>query len=105
MQKIEKCTPVEALRHCAGRMAHTGIRSMAQLFLAHVRRRELGLRNRHRSLFTPGKDAVPIVKGAVWAPEPVWKVAENFDTTAILSPTSTPIVSRYAHYNHQPVHP
>ena len=27
--------------------------------------------------FTPGKDPVPIVQGAGWAPGPVWKGAEN----------------------------
>jgi len=28
-------------------------------------------------LFTPGKDPVPIVQEAGWAPGPVWKGAEN----------------------------
>ena len=27
--------------------------------------------------FTPGKDPVPIVQEAGWAPVPVWTVAEN----------------------------
>ena len=34
----------------------------------------------------PGKDAVPIVQEAVWAPGPVWTGAENLAPTGILSP-------------------
>ena len=30
-----------------------------------------------RPLFTPGKDPVPIVQEAGWAPGPVWTGAEN----------------------------
>jgi len=30
-----------------------------------------------RPLFTPGKDLVPIVQEAGWAPGPVWTGAEN----------------------------
>ena len=33
-----------------------------------------------------GKDTVPIVQEAVWAPGPVWKGAENLAFTGILSP-------------------
>ena len=36
--------------------------------------------------FTPGKDPVPIVKEAGWAPRPVWIVAENLTPTGIRSP-------------------
>jgi hypothetical protein len=39
-----------------------------------------------RPLFTPGKDLVPIVQEAGWAPGPVWTSAENFDPTEIRSP-------------------
>ena len=35
---------------------------------------------------TPGKEPVPIVQEAGWAPEPVWIVAENLAPTAIRSP-------------------
>jgi hypothetical protein len=31
----------------------------------------------HPGRFTPGKDPVPIVQEAGWAPEPVWAGAEN----------------------------
>ena len=36
--------------------------------------------------FTSGKDPVPIVKEAGWAPEPVWIGAENLVHTGIRSP-------------------
>ena len=36
--------------------------------------------------FTPGKDAVPIVQEAGWAPGPVWIGAENLAPTGIRSP-------------------
>ena len=39
-----------------------------------------------RPLFTPGKDPVPIVQEAEWAPEPVWTGAENLALTGIRSP-------------------
>jgi len=39
-----------------------------------------------RSLFTPGKDPVPIVQEAGWAPGPVWNGAEYFALTGIRSP-------------------
>jgi hypothetical protein len=38
-----------------------------------------------RLLFTPGKDPVPIVQEAGWAPEPVWAGAENLAPTGIRS--------------------
>ena len=36
--------------------------------------------------FTPGKDPVPIVQEAGWAPRPVWTGAENLAPTGIRSP-------------------
>jgi len=39
-----------------------------------------------RPLFTPGKDPVPIVQEAGWAPGPFWTGAENLATTGIRSP-------------------
>jgi hypothetical protein len=35
---------------------------------------------------TPGKDQVPTVQEAGWAPEPVWTGAENLAPTGIRSP-------------------
>jgi hypothetical protein len=37
-------------------------------------------------LSTPGKDPVPIVQEAEWAPGPVWTGAENLAPTRIRSP-------------------
>ena len=37
-------------------------------------------------LFTPGKDPVPFVQEAGWAPGPVWTGAENLAPTGIRSP-------------------
>jgi len=39
-----------------------------------------------RPLFTLGKDAVPTVQEAGWAPGPVWTGAENLAPTEIRSP-------------------
>jgi hypothetical protein len=39
-----------------------------------------------RPLFTPGKDPVPILQEAGWAPGPVWTGAENLAPTRIRSP-------------------
>ena len=39
-----------------------------------------------RPLFTPGKDPVPIVQEAGWAPGPVWTGAENLTPTGIRFP-------------------
>jgi len=39
-----------------------------------------------RPLFTPGKDLVPIVQEAGWAPGPVWTGAENLASSGIRSP-------------------
>ena len=36
--------------------------------------------------FTPGKDPVPIVQEAGWAPGPVWTSAENLAPTGFRSP-------------------
>jgi len=42
---------------------------------------------RHASAaFTPGKDPVPILQEAGWAPGPVWLCAENLAPIGIRSP-------------------
>ena len=50
---------------------------------------------RHSVSFTPRKDPVPILEGFGWAPEPVWRGAENLAPTRIRSPDLPPIGSRY----------
>jgi len=39
-----------------------------------------------RPQFTPGKDPVPILQEAGWAPGPAWTGAENLASTGIRSP-------------------
>jgi len=49
-------------------------------------RRGWGVSVKPRPLFTPGKDLVPIVQEADWAPGPVWTGADNLAPTGIRSP-------------------
>jgi hypothetical protein len=51
--------------------------------------------------FTPGKDPVPIVQEAGWAPGPVWTGAENLASTGI-RPQVRPARSQWTEY-YQPV--
>jgi hypothetical protein len=55
--------------------------------------------------FTPGKDPVPIVQEAVWAPGPVWMVAKNLAPTGIRSadrPTRSQSLYRLSYPAHGP---
>jgi len=70
--KKVNCTHVQALRLCKGRTVHRGSTGIALLFLDHRTRRGWGVTVKPRPFFTPGKDPVPIVQEAGWAPEPVW---------------------------------
>ena len=81
-----KVTPVQALRLYTGRTAHRGGRGIALPFLDHGTRRGWGVSVTPRPLFTPGKDPVPIVQEAGWAPELVWTGVENLVATGIRSP-------------------
>jgi hypothetical protein len=83
---LKKCTLVQALRLCTGRTAHMGSRGIALLIHDHGTRRGWGVSVTPRRLFTPGKDPVPIVQEAGWAPGPVWTSAENLAPTGIRSP-------------------
>jgi len=84
--KKVKCTLVQALRLCTDRTAHRWNRGIALLFLDHGTRRGWGVSVTPRSLFTCGKDPVPIVQEAGWAPGPVRTGAENLAPTGIRSP-------------------
>jgi hypothetical protein len=66
-------------------MAHRGSRGIALSFVDHGTRRGWGVSVTPWSLFTPGKDPVPIVQEAGWAPGPVWTGAENLAPTGIRS--------------------
>ena len=80
------CTLVQTPRLCTGRAAYRGSRGIDLLFLDHGTRRGWGVSVTPRPLFTPGKDPVPIVQEAGWAPGPVWRGAENLAPTGSWSP-------------------
>ena len=85
--QTDKSTPlVQALRLCTGRTTRRGSRGITLPFLDHGTRRGCGVSVTPRPLFTPGKDPVPIVHKAGWAPGPVWTGAENIAPTGIRSP-------------------
>jgi hypothetical protein len=48
--------------------------------------------------FTPGKDLVPIVQEARWAPEPVWIGVENLAPPGFDPQTFQPVASHYTDY-------
>ena len=54
--------------------------------------------------FTPGKDLVPTVQEAGWAPGPVWIGAENLAPLGFDPRTVQPVGSRYTDYTTQPTH-
>ena len=83
---LHKCTLVQTLRFCTGRTAHRGSRGIALLFHDHSTRRGWGVSVTPRPLFTPGKDPVPIVQEAGWAPGQVWTGAENLAHSGIRYP-------------------
>jgi len=79
-------TLIQALKLCTGRTAHRGSRGIALLFLDHGTRKGWVVSFTSRPIFTPGKDLVPIVQEAGWAPGSVWTGAENLTPTGIRSP-------------------
>jgi hypothetical protein len=81
-----KCTLVQALKLCTGRTARRGSRGIALLFNDHGTGRGWEVSVTPRPLFTPGKDAVPIVQEVRWAPGPIWTGAKNLAPTGIRSP-------------------
>ena len=98
-----KFTLVQALRLCTSRTAHRGSRGIALLFHDHGTRRGWGVSVTPRPLFTPGKDPVPIVQDAGWAPGPVWTGAENLAPTRIRSP-DRPVRSQSLYRLSYPAH-
>jgi len=64
-------------------------------FLDHGTKRWWVVSVKPRPLFTPGKEPVPIVQEAGWAPGPVWTGAGNVFPTGIRSPAVQPIASRW----------
>jgi hypothetical protein len=90
--KVHPCTGTEALY---GPYGHRGSRGIALLFHDLGTRRGRGASVTPRPLFTPGKDPVPIVQEAGWAPEPVWTGAENLAPPGFDPRTVHPVASRY----------
>ena len=76
-------------------------RGIALLFHDRGPRRGWVVSSTPRSYFTPGKDPVPIVQVAGWAPGPVW-TAENLDTPEFDPRTVHPAVSRYTDWAIRP---
>jgi len=77
---------VQLLKLCTGRTVHRESRGIALLFPDHGTRMGWGVSVTPRPLFTPGKDPVPIIQEAGWAPRPIWNCAENLAPIGIRSP-------------------
>ena len=86
---------VEALRLCTGRTAYRGSRGIALPFHDHGTKKGWGISVTPRPLFIPGKDPVPIVQEAGWAPGPVWTGAENLAPPGFDPRTVQPVAIRY----------
>jgi hypothetical protein len=99
----KKCTLVQAVRLCTDHTAHMGSRSIALLFHSHGTRRGWGVSVTPRPLFTPGKDPVPLVQEAGWAPGLVWTSAENLAPMGFNPRTVQPIASCYTNYATRPI--
>ena len=98
-----KCTPVQALRLCTCRMADRGSRGIALPFHDHGTRRGWGVSVTPRPLFTPGRDPVPIVQAAGWAPVPVWDRCGKFRPKQGFDPrTVQPVASCYTDWAIRP---
>ena len=93
------CTLVQALRLCTGRTVHRGSRGVALPCHDHGTRRGWGVSITPCLLFTPGKDLVPNVQVAGWAP--VWTGAENLAPTRIQS-LDRPACSRWLYWLRYP---
>ena len=68
---------------------------IAELFLNLGTRRGCMVSDTPRPPLPPGKDPVPILQEAGWAPEPVWIGAENLASTGFDRRTVQSIASRY----------
>jgi hypothetical protein len=80
-----KVTVVQALRLCRDRTARRRSRGIVLPFHDHGTGRGWGVSVTPWPLFIPGKDPVPIIQEAGWAPGPVWTGAENLAPTGIRS--------------------
>ena len=77
-------------------------RGIALLFRDRGTRRGWVVSSTPRPHFTPGKDPVPMLQKAGWAPGPVWTGSEILVPTGIRSQTLQPVDSRYTDWATQP---
>ena len=101
--EVKKCTLVQTLRLCTGRTTYRGSRGIALPFHDNGTRRGWSVSITPRPLFAPGKDPVPIVQEAGWAPGPVWTDAENLTPTGIRFP-NRPALSQSLYRLRYPAH-
>jgi hypothetical protein len=71
---------------------------IAQLFLNLGTRRGVCGQHHAPAAFAPGKDPVPIVQQAGWAPDSVWIGAENLVLPGFDPRTSQSAANRYTDY-------
>jgi len=97
-----KCTLVQALRLCTGRMAHRGSRGIALPFLDHGTRRGWGVSLTPRPFLSPGKTRYPLYRrlgGPQGRSGQVRKISSprGFDPRTV-----QPVASRYNDYATRP---
>ena len=63
-----------------------------------------GQRHALAALYRAGKDPVPIVQEAGWAPGPVWTGVENLTPTGIRSPDHSARSQSLSNYTTQPTY-
>jgi hypothetical protein len=86
MFKKVKCTLVQALRLCTGLVLPRGwVEVKPYPFPTTALKGDEGSASRLGCSFAPGKDPVPILQEAGWAPRPVWTGVENLAPTGIRS--------------------
>ena len=90
-----KCTLVQALRLCTGRMAHRRSRGIALLFLDHGTRRGWGVSITPWPLYTPRKTRYPLYRRLGGPQGWSGQVRKISPPTGIRSRTVHPIASRY----------
>ena len=97
-----KTIQVKWSRYRSGAAQRVG-RGIALLFHDRGARRGWVVSSTPRPHFTSGKDPVPILQEAGWAPGPVWR-AENLVPTGIRYRTFQPVVSRYTDWAIRPTY-
>ena len=92
---------VKCSRYRAGVVQRVG-RGIALVFHDRGTRRGWVVNSTPRPHFAPGKDTVPILQKAGWAPGPVWTGGKS-RPIGIRSQTVQPLVSRYTDWAARPI--